>query len=88
MASILVVDDDELIRGVLTENARLLDHKASSAETLSEALAMFEKDSYDLVFLDVRLPDGNGLDALPKIKEYALRTGSDYYYRYGRGPRC
>ena len=43
MAKILVVDDDEYIRGVLTENVRMLDHEASSAETLSEALALLQK---------------------------------------------
>ena len=46
MAKILVVDDDEYIRGVLTENVRMLDHEASSAETLSEALALLQKESY------------------------------------------
>jgi two-component system, NtrC family, response regulator len=71
MAKILIVDDDASIREVLAENARMLGHDAASVETLSEAFIFSERDSYDLMFLDVRLPDGNGLHALPKIKEMA-----------------
>ena len=67
MANILVVDDDDNIREVLTENIEMVDHKAASAGTLSEALALLKKETYDLLFLDVLLPDGNGLDALPRI---------------------
>jgi two-component system NtrC family response regulator len=71
MARILVVDDDDSIREVLTENIQMLSHEAASAGTLSEAMALLEKKAYDLLFLDVLLPDGNGLDALPRIKAMA-----------------
>jgi two-component system, NtrC family, response regulator len=69
VAGILIVDDDEYIRGVLTINAQELDHFAASAMTLSEGLLLMEKDPFDLVFLDVRLPDGNGLEAIRKFRE-------------------
>lgn len=71
MAKILVIDDEEYIRGVLTINAKGLGHEAESAATLSEGLRWLGKDAYDLVFLDVLLPDGNGLEVLPKIKGMA-----------------
>ena len=69
MAKILVIDDDEVIRTMLMEIIETLHHNVAAAKTRSEAMAIIEKESYDLIFLDVMLPDGNGLEALPILKE-------------------
>jgi two-component system NtrC family response regulator len=68
MAAILIIDDEELIRISLSDRINRLKHTAWAASTLQEGLDLIEKESFDLIFLDVNLPDGSGLDALPLIK--------------------
>jgi two-component system, NtrC family, response regulator len=68
MGSILIVDDEELMRSLLTDLAENVGHQAVSAATLFEGLQLVQNHPFDLVFLDVRLPDGNGLDSLPKFR--------------------
>lgn len=67
MANILIIDDEENIRDMLASRARKMNHEASTAGMLEEGLSLLDNASYDLLFLDVRLPDGNGLEALPRI---------------------
>ncbi len=68
MAEILVIDDDEMICQSISNLVRQLGHNASSAHTLAEGLRKAKEDHFDVVFLDVRMPDGNGLDLLPEIR--------------------
>ncbi len=68
MGVILVIDDDPHIREILEENITDLGHTPLSAEGLSRGLSLLESHSVDLVFLDIRLPDGNGLEQLPQIR--------------------
>ena len=65
MASILIIDDDELMVSSLALMVRRLGHGAASAGSLREGLRMAAQRDFDVVFLDVRMPDGNGLEALP-----------------------
>jgi two-component system NtrC family response regulator len=65
VAHILVIDDDPLFRELLLENCAVLGLEASGAASIEEGKALLAAQPIDLVFLDVRLPDGNGLDALP-----------------------
>lgn len=67
MATILIIDDDHLMSETMTRMVRRLGHETLSGATLAEGLALAASHECDVVFLDVRLPDGNGLDALPKI---------------------
>lgn len=65
---VLVVDDEESIRFGLS---RLLAQRGASCETaatMAEALAALERVRPDLVLLDLRLPDAEGLSALEKIR--------------------
>jgi len=71
MANILIIDDDRLIRNSLARHTEDMGHKAVVAETLSEGIEKASWQLFDVVFLDVRLPDGSGLDALPKIRQSA-----------------
>ena len=48
-------------------------HNASYALTLKEGLKLASSDVFDVIFLDIRMPDGNGLDLLPKIHELPSR---------------
>src|SRR6516225_5174857 len=66
-ATILVVDDDQLIRWALTSRLQDEGYRVLEAETTSEALKRF-REGVDLVLLDYKLPDGDGLDVLKQIK--------------------
>ncbi len=69
MANILIIDDEEYIRDILSVRVQRLNHKAFSAGTIRQGAEMIKKAKFDLVFLDVNLPDGNGLDLLQTIKK-------------------
>ena len=65
---ILVVDDEESIRFAFTRYFQSRGHRVSSAATAGQALAAYQHDRPDVVFLDVRLPDASGLDVLEKLR--------------------
>ena len=69
MAAILIIDDEEFIRESLSERVERLDHEAQTAPTLKLGLTMLTNRKFDLVFLDVNLPDGSGLEALSAIRQ-------------------
>lgn len=69
MANILVIDDDRMIRSALVAQLTQLKHTVMVAETLADGNAMLPLAPFDIVFLDVNLPDGNGLDLLAHIRQ-------------------
>jgi two-component system NtrC family response regulator len=71
MANILIIDDDRAICKALVGVVSRIGYDAEYAVTLKEGLNRVSSDLYDVIFLDVRLPDGNGLDALPEIRRSA-----------------
>jgi two-component system, NtrC family, response regulator AtoC len=66
-ARILVVDDEPLIRWSLNERLTQEGHEVTEAGTAAEAVAAFSTE-IDLVLLDFRLPDSDGLQVLKQIK--------------------
>ena len=68
MAKILVVDDDELVRELLADAVGRRGHTALGAGTLAEARRILAREEPDLVYMDVRLPDGSGIAALEEIR--------------------
>ncbi len=68
MARVLVIDDDPMMSRVLIKTVARIDHQADSALTLKKGLARVATGNYDVVILDVGMPDGNGLNALQKIR--------------------
>jgi len=71
MANILVIDDHVMTCEMLCRHLRNIDHSAEYALTLKDGLVAVSAGAFDVVFLDVRFPDGNGLDALPTIQKKA-----------------
>jgi two-component system response regulator AtoC len=65
---VLVVDDEELIRWSLTERLRTDGHDIVEAGTAAEALARAE-EGVDLVVLDYKLPDGDGVAVLKQLRD-------------------
>jgi two-component system NtrC family response regulator len=69
MANILIVDDDEMLGVMLCRHFKYLKHNADFSLTLSEGIQKLQNEPFDIVFLDVHLPDGDGLAALPTIRK-------------------
>lgn len=69
MAHIFIIDDDKTLCEMLRHHIEDLGHAVVYAHTLKEGLKETASKDFDVVFLDVYLPDGSGLDALPKIRE-------------------
>ncbi len=67
MANVLVIDDDELISEMLCLMVEDMGHRASYALTIQDGITKASSEAFDVVFLDIRMPDGNGLEVLPKI---------------------
>jgi len=65
---ILIIDDEQEIRESLEQLLRLEGYQADSASTGEEGLKRIEGGVFDLVLLDINLPDRNGLDLLKSIK--------------------
>ena len=66
---ILVVEDDRLLNNTLCYNLEAAGYVVDSALTKSAASDFLTKQDYDLIVLDVNLPDGNGFDFCREVKE-------------------
>ena len=67
MAKVLIVDDDRLLCETMADMVERLGHDAASAFNLGDGIEKALSDPFDIVFLDVRMPDGSGLEGLPQI---------------------
>ena len=66
---VLVIDDDVQICETLASLLARLRYTCSAAHTLESGIAILQREDIDVVFLDVRLPDGNGIASLGRIKQ-------------------
>jgi DNA-binding NtrC family response regulator len=67
-ARILVVDDDENIRKVLTTILEDEGYTVESVDTAKKAIEKTKRKFYNLALIDIRLPDMEGIELLTKIK--------------------
>lgn len=66
---VLIVDDDPLQRKSLSDLLSRWGHQVIAGECLADAREQLEKNQFDLVILDMRLPDGDGLEFLDEQKK-------------------
>lgn len=69
MSKILVIDDEEKIRTLLSKILSLEGFEVFQASDLTNASKRLEFSDIDVVVCDVKLPDGSGVDFVKKIKE-------------------
>lgn len=72
--SILVVDDEPLIRKSLYEILKIAGFDTHTAQNAEEALALFTARSFDIVITDMKLPKMSGLDLLGALKKTSPMT--------------
>ena len=80
--NILIIDDEKDLCWLLSNILRAKGYNVIIANTISEGVVHL-KESLDLVFLDLKLPDGDGMDILPKIKEINSETLVTIISAYG-----
>lgn len=69
MAKILIVDDEIRIRDVVSEYATAYGYQVVSAKDGLEALQKLDKEKFDIVILDIMMPNLDGFSACKQIKE-------------------
>lgn len=74
MKRVLIVDDDKLIRLGIKKAIQREDIEVKTAKSLEEAKKRLGSDCFDLCFLDIKLPDGSGIDLSGYIEEVAPLT--------------
>src|SRR4026208_1482353 len=65
---IIVLEDDQIVRKSLEQQLRYRRYDVASVSTISAAQELLVKDNFDLMIVDVRLPDGEGTDLLKQIQ--------------------
>jgi DNA-binding NtrC family response regulator len=73
--SILIIDDEQEIRESLDQLVKLEGYQSDSATNAQEGLKKMESQVYDLVLLDISLPDRSGLEVLQSIKHENPEVG-------------
>ena len=68
MKKILIIDDEEKLRSLLTRIIKLEGFTVTEAGTLKAGTRLLEKEPFDIILCDVKLPDGNGVDFVKEIK--------------------
>ncbi len=70
---ILIIDDEEDLCWLLSNVLKKQGYKISTANTIRKGISSL-RQSPDLVFLDLKLPDGDGMDILPAIRKISPGT--------------
>ena len=81
-ARILHVDDDPDIRLLISASLQEFGYAVATAGTNSEALELATQLEFDLCILDVRLPDGSGIELCKKIHQQQPKIPVVYYSAY------
>ena len=69
---ILIADDDLLNQKLLTEFLKPMNYTVDTAQDGYDTLTLTQKNSYDLIFLDMRMPSMNGIETAFKIRNLSL----------------
>ena len=71
MAKILICDDEPGLRAVIKRYAQFEGHEVTEAEDGSEAIAACKNSSFDIVIMDIMMPDVDGFAAVAEIRKFS-----------------
>jgi DNA-binding NtrC family response regulator len=74
MPKILIIDDEAAIRGALKEILEYESFEVDEAEDGLQGLKKLEKENYDLIFCDIKMPKMDGIEVLEKLKEKEIEA--------------
>jgi DNA-binding NtrC family response regulator len=74
MSKILIIDDEQAIRHALREILEYESFNVTEAEDGPGALKLIEKEAFDVIFCDIKMPRMDGMEVLSKLKEKGLET--------------
>ncbi len=80
---VLIIDDEISIRESLSHAFKKDGYEVDLAASRKEALSLFNKYEYDVIFLDLKLPDADGLDILEELMENNIDTQIVVISAYG-----
>jgi len=67
---VLIVEDEQLIRWSLRQKFENRGYKVTEVEDGAQAFEVLERDTFDLIMLDYKLPDVTGLEILRRVREF------------------
>lgn len=81
LIKVLIVDDEKVVRDFLVRLLSLQSLEVKAVEDGFKAIEAAEGESFDLVFLDARMPKMNGLEVFKELKK--INPGSKYVMMTG-----
>jgi len=87
-APVLVIDDDDGVRKMCLEMLEARGHKTLGAASVAEGLRLFGERHPAAVLLDLKLPDGAGIDVLRELQRRAPGTPVAVISGYGSVPKA
>src|ERR1700722_11159053 len=81
--SVLIIDDEAAIREPLETLLQMEGFAVESATTGDEGLTRLGQQNFDLVLLDLALPDRSGMDLLPELRAHSQRISVIMITAYG-----
>lgn len=71
MYNILITDDEEMIRKLIRKYAEFEGHSVTEASTGMEALIQLKNNSFDIVIMDIMMPELDGFSACREIRKFS-----------------
>jgi len=81
--NILMIDDEKDLCLIVTTALTRKGYNVAIANTRRKAIASIKREKPDLILLDLKLPDGDGMTLLPRIKKMTPRTVVNIISAYG-----
>lgn len=72
--NVLIVEDETLFARAVAKHLKKADFVCECADSLADARALVKQFQPDLVLLDMRLPDGNGLDLIAEVVDKNIKV--------------
>lgn len=69
---VLVIDDETVVTGYLAKSIERIGHEVFTAYTGEQGLELYKQNKPACVFLDIHLPEMDGMTVLKKIKEFDI----------------